>query len=156
VSVEHDHEHVRLLVGYTSSGEPSHEMTPARPLEDGDYLILGTPGLANGCAAGDRVRVDASGAFTIIERGTNVAVHFYASSEIDHDSLFELRAAFDRLGAATDWPVQRRFIVVTVPVDAGFRAIEEVVDGWLANRPDIDWNYGNVYDDEGDPIGWWT
>lgn len=131
-------------------------MTPARLVEGNDYVVLATPGLANGCAAGDRVRVDESGAFVVVERGPNVAVHLYPSDEIHEADLVELRSAFRALSAVVEWPAQRKFVVVTVPVDAGFAAIEAIVSDWIAVHPNVEWNYGNVYDDDGQPLGWWA
>jgi len=154
--VSENHEHVLLLAGWGKNGKPSHELTPARHLGGDEYLILGTPGLANGCAAGDRVRVDESGAFVVVERGPNVAVHFYASSAIPEADLHELRAPFEHLEAAVEWSEPRRFVVVTVPVDAGFPRIEAIVNEWIGRHPDVEWNYGNVYGEDGAPLGWWA
>lgn len=150
------HDHVRLLAGWGRNGEPSHELTPARFLGDREYLILGTPGLANGCAAGDRVQVDEKGAFVVVERGPNVAVHFYSASAIPEPDLRELQEPFVRAGAIVEWPEQRRFAVVTVPVDAGFPQIEAIVEDWIGRHPEVEWNYGNVYGDDGEPLGWWA
>ncbi len=149
------HDHVRLLAGYGKDGKAAHELTPARRVGEDEWLIVGTPGLANGCAAGDRVRVDASGAFAIVERGRNVAVHFYASRAMAEADLLDLRAAFEELSAQVEWPAQRRFAVATVPVGAGFQAIEHVVSSWIEFHPEVEWNYGNVYDGQGHPLGWW-
>src|SRR5438093_1290117 len=67
---------VQLLAGFNeATGRPVHEELRARH-EGGDrYVVLATPGLANGCAAGDTVQVDGDGRFTVVERGGNVAVH---------------------------------------------------------------------------------
>ena len=54
-----------------------------------------------------------------------------------------------------EWPPQRGFVVVTVPVKAGCRAIEKDRRRMDASRPGIEWNYGNVYDAAGQPLMWW-
>jgi len=102
------------------------------------------------------VRVDESGAFVVLERGPNVAVHFYGASAIPEPALQELRDSFERVEAAVEWPEPRRFAVVTVPVDVGFPRIEALVSEWIARQPEVEWNYGNVYGDDGEPLGWWT
>jgi hypothetical protein len=60
----------------------------------------------------------------------------------------------ERLGGIIEMPVDRRFIAVTVPVSAGFPAIEEVVERWTAGRH-CPWGYGNVYDADDNPLNWW-
>jgi hypothetical protein len=49
--------HVRLIAGTAASGEPVYEVVPAVRTSQTEYEILGSPALATGCAAGDRVRV---------------------------------------------------------------------------------------------------
>lgn len=46
----------------------------------------------------------------------------------------------------------------TIPVATGFRAVEAVFDGWVAEHPGWEWAYGNVYDpaDGVTPLGWWN
>lgn len=45
----------------------------------------------------------------------------------------------------------------TVPVSAGFVAIEGVLNGLNDRFPDYEWFYGNVYDpkDGETPLNWW-
>jgi hypothetical protein len=54
------HDHV-LLLADNDGEEPVLESTPAREERAGEWLLLATPGLAQGCAAGDVVRVEAEG-----------------------------------------------------------------------------------------------
>ena len=46
----------------------------------------------------------------------------------------------------------------TVPVSAGFPAIEAVFNAWVAEHPGWEWSFGNVYDpaDGVTPLGWWA
>ncbi|MBL7258613.1 hypothetical protein [Paractinoplanes lichenicola] len=60
--------HVVLLAGY-SEQQPVNEVVPATLVEDGVYDVLGSPAMAYGCAAGDRVRVAADGSFEVLRRG---------------------------------------------------------------------------------------
>lgn len=82
-------------------------------------------------------------------------MHFYASEAMPEADLLDLRAAFEDLSALVEWPAQRRFAVATIPVGAGFHAIERVVNTWIESHSEVEWNYGNVYDEEGNPLGWW-
>jgi len=146
--------HVRLLAGTASSGRPVYEVVPATLVEPEVYEILGSPGLATGCAAGDRIRILADGQFEILTRGGNLCVVIYPQSPLADGAVANLRAAFDGLNAVVESPVDRRFIVVTVPVSAGFPEVEAAVMGWAhGNR--AEWQYGNVYDEDDRPLGWW-
>ena len=147
---------VQLLAGFNeATGRPVHEELRARH-EGGDrYVVLATPGLANGCAAGDTVQVVGDGRFTVVERGGNVAVHVYPVATLEGREVEALQRLFDPLGGVVEAPEPPSFVVVTVPVSAGFSAIEDAMDIWLAVRSETTWYFGNVYDESGQPLGWW-
>jgi hypothetical protein len=43
-----------------------------------------------------------------------------------------------------------------VPVSVGFDAIEAAVEAVNASVDDFEWEYGNVYTDDGlQPLNWW-
>ena len=65
---------IRLLADFKQTGEPAHEELPARPLPNGSWQLLSTPGLVLGVAAGDVVQVADDGRFEVLDRGGNVAV----------------------------------------------------------------------------------
>ena len=44
---------------------------------------------------------------------------------------------------------------VCASVSVGFEAIEGVVNGY-ARRHDEGWSYGNVHDDQDQPLNWWV
>jgi RsiW-degrading membrane proteinase PrsW (M82 family) len=46
--------------------------------------------------------------------------------------------------------------VFTVPVSVGFARIEELLYGFVASNPGVEWYFANVYADDGvTPLGWW-
>lgn len=137
----------------TSAGSLARESVPAEQVADDEWLILGTPGLVNGCAAGDRVRVSVDDTFEVVDRGGNVAAHIYSSYPLPEDGLTDLRESFERLGGVVEWPATRRFAVVTVPVSVGFRSIEEPIERFVDLGAEVEWNFGNVYAEDGSPIG---
>jgi hypothetical protein len=149
----HDN-HIRLLAGTASSGEPVYEVVPAVRTSETEYEILGSPGLATGCAAGDRVRVFEDGTFEIVTRGGNVCVVIYPRTPPDDDAVAPLQDAVEKLSGLVEAPQDKRFIVVTVPVSAGFPAIQAVAVEWASSN-NAEWYYGNVYDEEDRPLGWW-
>ena len=149
-----EHDHVGLFEPSNDGDAPASELVPASRVEANDWLIRGTPGLVNGCAAGDLVRVQPDGSFSVIERGGNVAAHVYSSVALPEADLEQLRVALSALGGSVEWPATRRFAVVTVPATAGFPAIEAALASWARARH-VEWYFGNVYDPDGFPLNWW-
>ena len=146
--------HVRLFAGTAASGEPVYEIVPAVRTSRTEYEILGSPGLATGCAAGDRVRILADGRFEIATRGGNVCVVIYPHMPPDDSAVASLQDAFEKLAGLVEASQDKRVVVATVPVSAGFPAIEAVVVEWTSSN-NAEWYYGNVYDEDDRPLGWW-
>jgi hypothetical protein len=150
------HDHVKLLAGLRADGSPLTELVPARSIAEDIVEVLGTPGIVNGCAAGDHIRVENDGSFEVLRRGGNVAVHFYSGARFRPDELSALRTAFEPLHGLVEAPETARFAVVTVPVSAGFPAIEAAAQTWVDGVADVDWLFGNVYDEQDQPLNWWA
>ncbi len=148
-------DHVRLLAGSDSAGSPVYEEVPAARGDDGAWTLLGTPGLALGCAAGDRLVVEVDGKFRVVQRGGNLAVLSYTGSDVASDALDALREGFRALGGKVEVPPDGRFVVITVPVTAGFASVEAEMSAW-AVRTGYDWHFGNVYDEADRPLNWWS
>ena len=151
------HGHVKLVEpALTAGGAAARELVPAEQVSSDEWLIAGTPGLVNGCAAGDRVRVHIDGTFEILDRGRNVAAHIYSPGALPDAGLLDLRSIFVCLGGTVEWPATKRFAVITVPVAVGFPAIEEPIEGFVIKYNGTEWNFGNVYDRDGSPLEWWA
>jgi hypothetical protein len=147
--------HVRVLAGTKTSGEPVYEVLPAKILDHSNFEILGSPGLAYGFAAGDDLRVADDGSFAMLRRGGNLCVRLYPADARPADAeVNTLTTKLERLGGLVEMPSDRRFIVITVPVAVGFPAIEQAVGEWAAEHGCV-WEYGNVYDEHDNPLGWW-
>ncbi|MFC3993658.1 DUF4265 domain-containing protein [Actinoplanes siamensis] len=146
--------HVRLLAGLGAGGQLVYETVLTRIVEPDLHLVLGTPAFVEGIAAGDQIRVRAGGAFEVVRRGGNICLLVVPESAPRPEDLTPLRDAFDELGGIVELPPDRRFIVITVPAAAGFDAVEAAIDGWTGPRGHH-WEYGNVYDPDGNPLNWW-
>ncbi|WP_164465928.1 DUF4265 domain-containing protein [Actinoplanes teichomyceticus] len=142
------------MAGLGAGGRLVYETVLTRTIEPGVHLVLGTPALVEGLAAGDRIRVQAGGAFEVVRHGGNICLLVVPKRPPGADDLGLLRDAFDELGGIVELPADRRFIVITVPAAAGFDAVEAAIDGWTGPRG-AHWEYGNVYDAEGNPLNWW-
>ena len=139
-----DDVHLLLLVEY-HEGRPFQEPVHAQPLELGGYRLLYSPGLVQGIAAGDEFRLlGDDGAFEVTRRGGNLAIQLFS---LDSVAPFreELAAQVRGLGGTLDGEVERG-LAFTVPVSAGFPAVESLFKAWVANHPGWEWCFGNVYD----------
>lgn len=146
-------DHIRLHVEGSDDGT---QPVPARRLPDGTFEILYSPGFVEGVAAGDIIRVTnaKTGTFEVVRRGGNLAVKVFREPEI-RSVLAWLEPRFAELSARIDGHIERAF-VLTIPVRTGFTAVEAAMSAASAEFSGLEWYYGNVYDEEGRPLNWWT
>ena len=146
-----ERDHVDLFAGHNSRGEPVLEEVHVDRLDDGTYRVVATPGLVLGIAAGDVLRVTADGRYEIVRRGGNLAVQVFGPPEVIEEVTKDVWALGGSLEGRTD-----KLTVFTVPVRAGFAAVERVFEDLVARHPEVEWYYGNVYADDGvTPLDWW-
>jgi Domain of unknown function (DUF4265) len=143
---------VDLVAGHKSSGEPVFEQVLVDRLDDGTYRIIATPGLVLGIAADDVVRVTPDSQYELVERGRNLAVQVYGN----HDLVDEVTKDVWELGGALDGRADN-LTVYTIPVTAGFPKVEQVFNDLVGRHPEVEWYFGNVYDnvDGVTPLNWW-
>lgn len=144
-------EHVMLHV----AGSDGAQAVPVRRLPNDELEVLFSPGFVEGIAAGDLVRVtDATtGTFEVLRRGGNVSVKLFREAGIE-PLLAALEPELGALQARVDGRIERG-AVLTIPVTAGFTAIEAALRNACAAFPDAVCYFGNVYDDAGQPLNWW-
>ncbi|MFC4906669.1 DUF4265 domain-containing protein [Actinomadura gamaensis] len=148
------HHHLNLLAE-SASGPPVREPVPVVRVSDGRYRLEATPALVDGCAAGDVVEVDRDGRVSVIERGGNLAIQSFAErGPFRMDQIDALREAFAAEGGLVEFPPHQRFVVVTVAARVGFPRVEAVMDAW-SQATGSGWSFGNVYDEQGEPLHWW-
>jgi len=146
-----------VLINDTPQGE---EAIPVEPLGGTRFRITASPGMVEGLAAGDELEIDSAEVlgYRLLKRGGNLCVWFYFEHPVDaHDPGVEnLTASVERIGGWLDGG-QSRMVVFTIPVIAGFPAVERVFDAALEGHPGSQWFFGNVYDpkDGTTPLGWW-
>jgi hypothetical protein len=117
---------------------------------------MGSPGLAQGGAAGDTIVMRGDATFDVVERGGNLAVQVLAQ-RFDERSLGELVSAAEGLGGRLDGG-HDRLRVFTGPVLAGFGAVEAVFNAYARHHPGVEWYFANVYDERDGvtPLNWWS
>ena len=147
-------EHVDLWVAGAPDGVT--QPVPARKLPDGTFDILFSPGLVQGVAAGDTIRLSDrhKGAFDVVRHGGNVSLQLFRQEGIAPVAQW-LLPRLTPLSGRLDGRVEKG-AVFTVPLNVGFQAIEEVLSEAVKEFPDVEWYYGNVYADDGiTPLNWW-
>jgi hypothetical protein len=148
-------EHVLLLIQYRQ-GEPLREPVHVEPLGNQRYRVLYSPGFVQGVAGGDEfILLNKDGAFEIVRRSGNLAVQVFSSQNVEPIKA-ELSQRVAALGGTPDGSIEQG-MVFTLPLRAGFHAIEVVFNGFIAEHPELEWYYGNVYDpnDGRTPLNWW-
>jgi hypothetical protein len=147
------HLHVDLFIVGARSG--ATQPVEVEQLDDGSYRVLFSPGFVEGVAAGDVIRITDPklGHFVVVERGGNLAVKFGATSPIAA-VLPSISSALAPLGGRMDGAIDKA-AVWTVPAAAGFAAIDRIMVAAVGRMPGGEWWYGNVYDEQGQPLRWW-
>ena len=149
-------ETINLLAGRGSSGNPVYEEVLVERRSGQQYKLLRSPGLVLGIAADDVIAVVGDGTYDVLERGGNLCIQIFARGDLTvleetaTEKLMPLRGRLD--GKA------KTQLVYTIPVTAGFPAVESVLNELVAQAPGAEWYYGNVYDtsDGVTPLNWWT
>src|SRR5262249_27089286 len=137
-------EHVLLLIHY-SQGEPLREPVHVEPLGNQRYRLLYSPGFVQGIAAGDEFTLlNNDGAFEVVRRSGNLAVQVFSPETVEPIKA-DLSQRVAALGGTLDGGIERG-LVFTIPLRAGFPAIEAVFNQFVAEHPGLEWYYGNVYD----------
>ncbi|WP_322041215.1 DUF4265 domain-containing protein [Burkholderia diffusa] len=148
---------IEIFAGTAANGEVVREELPARKITDGVYELLASPGLALHVAKGDVIRISSSVVpVEIVRRGGNICVQIYAESDLSSEEREQIDSAFHlALPGSVDGETDKN-VCFSIPVSAGFSAIERFFNE-LSNRlGNISWYYGNVYGDDGiTPLNWW-
>lgn len=149
---------LRLVAGYSSkTGAPVYEEILAEVISATRWRVLRSPGFVQGIAAGDEIELadrEESG-FRVLHRAGNLSVQFFSNGDLHAAEAF-LTERISSIGGWLDGR-ERSTLVYTVPVAAGFPAIEGVMKEAVERFPESEWGFGNVYDprDGMTPLNWW-
>jgi hypothetical protein len=135
------------------------ELIPAEALGRSRYRLLASPGLVEGVAAGDEIELapEEPAGFRVLRRGGQLCIWVYVPEPPPSRTESRLTQAARALGGYLDGG-QTRLRILTVPVTAGFPAVEAELDAAVTELGDSTWAYGNVYHsgDASRPLGWWA
>ncbi len=135
----------------TSVGKPAFETVHAISLGSNRYKLEFTPGLAYGVAAGDEIELADGGEYKVIARAGNLAIRVFAPQTFDGFQN-SLTSAVEALGGSLDGSVEGG-LAYTIPVRVGFFAVEKVFNGFVSEHPGCEWEFGNVYAEDGSQTG---
>jgi hypothetical protein len=150
---------VRLPV-LSDGRRQGEESLPAVTIAPGRYRLVASPGFVEGLAAGDEFELSQESplGYRVLRRSGNLCVWFYFDHEVGAESYEadDLSRTATSLGGRVDggWS---RMLVLTLPLSAGWSAIEASLNAALERVGGSSWLYGNVYDprDGETPLGWW-
>jgi hypothetical protein len=150
---------IKLPVFDEDGGTRMDEGLECAVLPEGVLKLIHSPGLVEGLAAGDEIKLQTpKPGYEIVRRGGNLCIWFYMSDASQHRERAapELVQDVGALGGVLDGGTQAS-LVFTVPVQAGFANIAGVFERAIARHPGSVWLYGNVYDptDGETPLNWW-
>jgi len=145
---------------YSGGKRQGEESLPVAVVGAGRYRLLASPGFVEGLAAGDEFELspNASQGYRVLTRGGNLCIWIYFPREVDADSpeAADLSRTVSTLAGRLDggWS---RMLVLTVPLVAGWAAIEASMNAAVERLGASSWLYGNVYDpiDGITPLRWW-
>jgi hypothetical protein len=148
---------VNLVAATNPDGTPFYESVLVELIGPRRYLVLASPGLLAGFAAGDEIELapEHGSGYRVTKRGGNVCVQFFRSAD-DSPPRERLEPQVAALGGRLDGQTPG-LLVFTIPVAAGFTAIEGIFDEAKRRYAGCCWMYGNVYDpaDGVTPLNWW-
>jgi hypothetical protein len=149
---------VEIFAGRATTGEPVREELPARAIGDGTYELLASPSVASNVAKGDVIRVSPlDGSAEIVCRGGNVCRQVFAQQHLTIDEHQAIEVAFHKVLTGSVDGESDKSMCFSIPVHAGFSAIEHFFNDLATRYSGLVWSYGNVYaDDTATPLNWWV
>ena len=153
-------EHITLPVFHDDGRLATREVLEVDLVDGTQCRLLHSPAYVYGLAAGDLIEIDESlpAGFRVISRAGNLAVivAFEKDEQKYTPQAQRLEGSMKSLGGTLDGGPSR-VLVYTVPVSAGFQAVEALLDAFLQELPGTHGWYGNVYEagDPARPLNWW-
>jgi hypothetical protein len=136
----------------SEDGAIADELVATTRLTATRYLVRLSPGFYRGIAADDEIEYDPiSKSAKVVTRGGNIAIQIFHEG-VSSELLDSFKKRVAEIGGRIDGELES-LVVITFPVGIGFPAIESL----MATLPErgIEWEYGNVYGEDGKPLGWW-
>ena len=149
---------LQLLVSIqrTEGAPPANESLEVELLGANRFLLMHSPALVEGLAAGDEFELIGATP-RVLRHGGNLVVWFYFAMELAQQPLAvrRVREVLESIGGRLDGGGTVT-LIFTVPLESGFERIAQTMDSLVATTPGSSWMYGNVYSTLDDtPLNWW-
>jgi hypothetical protein len=150
------------LVAVLHDGRRVPENLLVENIAENRFRLLRSPGLVQGIAAGDEFELaqEEPDGYRLLKRAGNVCLQVFVGTDKVAEFRQTLVPLVERIGGRLDGEAaftELANLVFTIPINAGFPAIEAVMARAKAISPACEWFYGNVYDlkDGVTPLNWW-
>lgn len=157
-------ESIEIRLPVDACGEkPVYEMVPAQQIGPRNYRILASPGFAPGVANGDEIEIvpNEGNGYRVVRRSGNICVQLFLN-ECPPEDRVQIADVIREIGGWLDGGKDLAdgrdgcLLIFTIPVSAGFAAIEQAMIKITESFKVDKWMYGNVYDSDGrTPLNWW-
>jgi hypothetical protein len=139
------------------------EVILAKPSDaPNSFVVQSIPAFVYGVAYGDSVQVneEVSGDFQVIRNSGQVTVRVFVKGDLEKPEIRSLIDDVCALGGlyevgkiATD-PNQKSLLLISLHISIGLSEIAKLLSSVKATGGQ--WEYGNIYDENGDQLGWWN
>ena len=144
-----------------NSNEVKREFLLAEKTSTGSFIIRSIPAFTYGYGLGDEIEVinESAGQVSLVKRANNIVIRLFKRGSLNIDIVddfvneIESKGGVYEIGTNAKSENESSLLLVSFPLTYGFRNIEK--DMKVFNSDDYNWEYGNIYDENGDPIGWW-
>jgi hypothetical protein len=142
------HVYVHLLAGHKADGDRVLEAVPAAPAgEPSTFRLTATPGLVEGTAAEDIVRVEADGSFDVVRRGaTSLSMCSRAASPMRPIPTSKRTWSGSADSSMARWHPPSDRSRVHGPRRGWLRGRRGRFQRLRQEHPEARWSFGNVYD----------
>lgn len=152
----------RIPLKVDIGGQIQREVLLAEPTgREAEFRLASIPAFIDGIALGDTVKIldENSGQFRLVAHGGQVSIRLYLSGTLDRpvvtgliNELVKLNGTYE-VGKNASKVAETSLLLLSVGVAVGFPRIEKLMAPFCGEVGQ--WEYGNVYDSAGVPLGWW-
>lgn len=154
-----DLEHIEIPVIVDGQPKGVGELVEVERLGDNLYKLVCPPAMVEGLAIGDTFELDEDdpAGFQVVEHSGYLTIWMQLPDrELTDDDFDLIQDALNEADGIFHGIAHGIFAVFSAPVSAGMDEVSSAMDNLVATMPGASWQYANVYDWDGEPLGWWN
>jgi hypothetical protein len=144
-----------------NSNEVNRELLLAEKTFEDTFILCSIPAFTYGFGLGDEIGLinAAEGKVKLVKRAGNVTIRLFKLGSLNNKLVNDFVEKLESQGGVYEVALTaetenaRSLLLVSLPFTYGFRNIEK--DMLIFEGDDYSWEYGNIYDDKGELLGWW-